>query len=443
MIDSSFANSGNSLNDSGKIEAFALGEAPSPGRDIGMSRPRKYVGILLPPALAYSARIVEGLMRHPQVHQEWMLIECPHFEPGRNPLLPGGAALDAAILWAEPRDRWVKDLIAQGTRVLSCGTEWETTPGVASVYFDRVEMHRLLIDHLKSLGLRRVVSMGHKLGLRPASRALIEQFVGMARDEGIEARLWSLEGEGSPAMAPGRMLQAHAEHELADFLRSLTLPTGVICASDQMAVIVCEVAARLGLRVPEDLAVIGESDNPLAATSSPPLTSIAGNAVALGEAAAAVLVDWLAGGLPPARPVVISGARLVVRESTTGRTKDSAIERVRRLIAANAVKGISLAELVDASGLSTKTFVRRYQFAFGADPIDEVNRLRLAEAKRLLAPGTLKIADVAARCGFSSQAAFNNYFRRHAGCSPGAYRQAETAGSSCATLPSSSPPSAR
>ena len=388
-----------------------------------MNSPRKYVGILLPPALAYSSRVLEGLMRHPRVHQEWMVIECPHFEPGRSPLLPGGAVLDAAIVWAEPRDQWVYDLMAQGTRILSCGVEWETTPGVASVYFDRVEMHRLLIDHLKSLGLRTAVSIGHKLGLRPASRGVIELFVEMAGREGIKAQLWSLEGEGSPAMAPGRMLQAHAEHELAEFLSSLTLPTAVICASDQMAIIVCEVAARLGLKVPEDLAVIGESDNPLAATSNPPLTSIAGNAIALGEVASEVLVDWFADGIPPSRPEVVFGARLVVRESTTGRADDPAIERVRRLIETKATKGISLAELVAASGLSTKTFVRRYQTAFGVDPIDEVNRLRLAEAKRLLATGTLKVADVAATCGFSSPAAFNNYFRRHAGCSPSAFQE--------------------
>jgi len=391
-----------------------------------MSGPRKYVGILLPPALAYSGRILEGMMRHPQVHQDWMMIECPHFEPGRSPLSQGGAPLDAAVIWAEPRDLWVHDLIAQGTRVLSCGPEWETTPGTASVYFDRVEMHGLLIAHLKSLGLRTAVSIGHRLGLRPASRGIIELFIEMAGRAGIKAQLWSLEGEGSPAMAPGRMLQAHAEHELADFLRSLTLPTAVICASDQIAIIVCEVASRIGLKVPEDLAVIGESDNPLAATSHPPLTSIAGDAIALGEAAASVLVHWMAGGgSPPPQPVVISGARLVARESTTGRADDPAIERARRLIETEAIKGISLAELVAASGLSTKTFVRRYLTAFGVDPIEEVNRLRLAEAKRLLAAKTLKVTDVAAICGFSSQAAFNNYFRRHAGCSPSAFQRTD------------------
>ena len=393
-----------------------------------MSGPRKYVGILLPPALAYSSRIREGLMRHPQVHHEWMVLECPHFEPGRNPLLPGGAPLDAAVVWAEPRDQWVHDLIAQGTRILGCGTEWEGVSGVASVYFDHTEMHRLAIDHLKSLGLRTAVSMGHKLGLRPASRRVIESFVDMARAEGLDAQWWSLEGEGSPAMAPGRLLQAHAEHELAEFLGSLKRPSAVVCASDQIAIIVCEVAARLGLKIPEDLAVLGESDNPLAATAQPPLTSIAGNALALGEAAASVLVDWLAGHLPPTQPTLISGARLVVRESTSGRSENVDLERVRRLIEREGIRGISLGELVAASGLSTKTMVRRYRAAFGIDPVDQVNALRLAEAKRLLLCGPLKVTDVAASCGFSSLAAFNNYFRRHAGCSPTAFQEAGSNG---------------
>ena len=122
--------------------------------------------------------------------------------------------------------------------------------------------------------------------------------------------------------------------------------------------------------------------------------------------------------------MVIAGARLIVRESTTGRSDNVDVERVRRLIENEGVRGISLGELVAASGLSTKTLVRRYRAAFGIDPIDQVNALRLAEAKRLLAASDLKIAEVAATCGFSSQAAFNNYFRRHAGCSPTAFQQA-------------------
>jgi LacI family transcriptional regulator len=268
--------------------------------------------------------------------------------------------------------------------------------------------------------------MGHKLALRPASRRVIERFVEMARSEGLDAQLWSLEGEGSPAMTPGRLLQAHAEHELAEFLGSLKRPAAVVCASDQMAVIVCEVAARLGLKIPEDLAVIGESDNPLAATAHPPLTSIAGNALALGETAASVLVEWLAGNPPPSQPVVVPGARLVVRESTTGRSENVDVERVRRLVESEAIRGISLGELVAASGLSTKTMVRRYRAAFGIDPVDQVNALRMAEAKRMLLSGSLKVTDVAASCGFSSLAAFNNYFRRHAGCSPTAFQAAGT-----------------
>ena len=420
----SFDGFGNPLNETGSVAAFPLGGMAGVRRGLSMGGPRKHVGILLPPALAYSARIREGLMRHPQVHHEWMVIECPHFEPGLSPLQPGGTSLDAAIIWAEPRDLWVHDLIAQGTRILSCGVEWEATSGVVSVNFDRAEIHRLILDHLKSLGLHRVVGIAHKLGLRPASRRLLDDFSEMARRDGFDAGVWSLEGEGSPAMAPGRLLQAHAEHELADFLRSLKRPTAVFCASDQIAVIVCQVAARLGLKIPDDLAVIGESDNPLAATAHPPLTTIAGDALALGEAAASLLVEWLAGNPPPPRPVVIAGARLIVRESTTGRSDNVDVERVRRLIENEGVRGISLGELVAASGLSTKTLVRRYRAAFGIDPIDQVNALRLAEAKRLLAASDLKIAEVAATCGFSSQAAFNNYFRRHAGCSPTAFQQA-------------------
>jgi LacI family transcriptional regulator len=386
-----------------------------------MPSKRIFVGLIFPAGLAYSRGMTEGVMRQRAAHKNWTIIEFPLIKPGLSPFPDSGVRLDAAVTWAEPRDRWVADLVAQGTRVVNCGMEWIGVDGVASVHFDYAGLHRPVLDHLKSLRLPRVVIMGHRLGLRPASLQCCEDFARRAREQGMTAQVWSLEGDGSPALSPGRLLQPENEEQLAGFLQSLALPTALCCASDHMAFIVAEVAARLGLRVPADLAIIGAGDNPLAGTSNPPLTSVAGDAVAVGEAAGRLLAEWLAEGRVPANPVVVPGARLVARESTTGKTDNLAIEEVRRMIQTKGARGISVGELVAASGLSPKTLVRHYHAAFGMDPVQEIQRLRIEHAKLLLAAGSRKIVEVAAECGFSSQAAFNNYFRRHTGSSPSAF----------------------
>lgn len=72
--------------------------------------------------------------------------------------------------------------------------------------------------------------------------------------------------------------------------------------------------------------------------------------------------------------------------------------------------------------LSAKTLIRKYTAAYGLDPLDDLRRRRLDKAKQRLADQTVPISEVAASCGFSSQANFYNYFPRHTGMSPTTFR---------------------
>lgn len=93
-------------------------------------------------------------------------------------------------------------------------------------------------------------------------------------------------------------------------------PTGVLCLSDAFALEVLRAAGDLGLRVPEDVSVVGYDDSRVAATSRPPLTTIRQDVVAKGRLAVAALVRAIDDPLsaPPER--IVLPAELVVREST-------------------------------------------------------------------------------------------------------------------------------
>jgi len=69
-----------------------------------------------------------------------------------------------------------------------------------------------------------------------------------------------------------------------------------------------------------------------------------------------------------------------------------------------------------------QTLARRFRKARGCRPIEELTRMRITRAKRLLADGDLTTAEVAKRCGFISRAQFFVAFRRVEGMTPGAYR---------------------
>lgn len=72
----------------------------------------------------------------------------------------------------------------------------------------------------------------------------------------------------------------------------------LLCASDRIAVGALEALETAGLNVPVEISVIGFDDHPLAARSTPPLTTVAQPMVSEGEVAVGLLKELLAGGAP-------------------------------------------------------------------------------------------------------------------------------------------------
>ena len=101
--------------------------------------------------------------------------------------------------------------------------------------------------------------------------------------------------------------------EAARHLLDSTPVTAVLCFSDVFAHAVVEAAEARGLRVPEDLSVVGYDDSPLALSSRPTLTTVRQDVTAKGHLAAGMLADLLAG--QPVESAVLP-AELVVRGST-------------------------------------------------------------------------------------------------------------------------------
>jgi DNA-binding LacI/PurR family transcriptional regulator len=96
-----------------------------------------------------------------------------------------------------------------------------------------------------------------------------------------------------------------------ELLATADRPTGVLAMSDEMAVAVITAAGALGLRVPDDVSVVGFDDTVTAATSSPPLTTVHQPHAAKGAAAVRMLLDHGTGPKDITFPV-----ELVVRGST-------------------------------------------------------------------------------------------------------------------------------
>jgi len=103
------------------------------------------------------------------------------------------------------------------------------------------------------------------------------------------------------------------ESELKELLDKADRPTGIIAYSDEHAIKVMDIAAEKGLKVPEDLSVIGVDDSLFASLTAYSLTTIAPQKKNIGRCAVEMLIDLIAG---KKRESLYLKPELIIRNST-------------------------------------------------------------------------------------------------------------------------------
>ncbi len=161
-------------------------------------------------------------------------------------------------------------------------------------------------DHLLGLGHVRIAAI-----TGPA-----DYLCSRARADGYRS---ALERAGA-RFDPGLVRHGDFQHEGGflcggELLDLTTPPTAIFAGSDQQALGVYEAARQRGLRIPEDLSVVGFDDLPAARWVSPPLTTVRQPLADMGRVAAEMLEN-LIDGVPLRSQRVELSTELIVREST-------------------------------------------------------------------------------------------------------------------------------
>lgn len=101
---------------------------------------------------------------------------------------------------------------------------------------------------------------------------------------------------------------------------------------------------------------------------------------------------------------------------------DDAIRRVEDVIRQRLGDDIRIEDIAAGIGMSERTLERRFLAATGNKPRSYLQKLRIAEARRLLEDGARSIEHVANAVGYNDLQYFRTLFKRHTGFSPAAYR---------------------
>jgi LacI family transcriptional regulator len=221
-------------------------------------------------------------------------------------------------------------------------------------------------------------------------------------------------------------------HVLSLELLTFPKPFGVFCCHDMRAAQVAEAARLARLRVPEDIHILGANDDLARCLfRSPTLSSIPTAQVTRGYLGARRLLDlWsatAAGRRPPASlapaSIRIQPEEAIVRESTDAwAVPDNLVRIALGTLKTRFNESRAILQAARSVGLSRVQLERRFQESLKRSPGSELQRLRLAKAKALLADPALPIKAIATAVGFKHTPTFSAFFRRESGMSPGRYR---------------------
>lgn len=206
-----------------------------------------------------------------------------------------------------PLEPWLQRLRGRGIPVVLVDAV-DDTGELPSVSFDDVAGGRLAAAHLLSTGRRRLAFVGAREEVRQVRERLQGARLAVAAHSGATIEpLWTTGTSSELGRAFGEQL---AERDPDD------RPDGLVASNDHLAIGLVHGLISRGVRVPEDVAVVGYDDIEFAAIAAVPLTSVRQPAREMGRAAAEILLARIAGTAGADLGNIVYRPELIVRAST-------------------------------------------------------------------------------------------------------------------------------
>jgi LacI family transcriptional regulator len=228
-----------------------------------------------------------------------------------------------------------------------------------------------------------------------------------------------------PEQFPREKPSWQAQQEwIAEALRSGPLPAAVYAFNDLHAVNVIDTCSIAGLRIPDEVAVLGTDDNPLICpTAAVPLSSIQHDLEMVGYRAAQELEKIFQGARQKYQVIRVPHRGIAARQSTNiFAVNDPDVVAALNYIHENFSHRIGVTEIATASGLSRRTLEARFKRHMKKSILGTLNDLRIENCCQLLRETDLSIADIAAQSGYNTPEYLHRVFLKSQGLTPRHYR---------------------
>jgi len=382
-----------------------------------MAQNRRIV-LLINPSRQYTRGVLSGIAEYARLQGLWTFyrpLEYRERKAGRR-LLPVLKALKPdGIIMREPPE--TRAIVKMGVPTVCFPYSRETMEGVANVITDHKAVARMAADHLLNLGLRHFAYCG--FGDWWWSRRRRDRFCEAVSQAGFKAEIYRLSSPRSEQTWDKELPR------IIDWLRHLPKPVGIMACNDDRGELVIDACKMDGLKVPDEVAVVGvDNDTLICDLCSPPLSSVAENLQRIGYEAAETL-DRMIKGVEEGRPTLcIRPTHVVARQSTDVLAMDdpdvvTALRFIRERVRLN----IGVQQVVEVTKLSRRALEQRFRHALGHSIHGEIQRVRLELLERMLIETNKSVTEIATMLGFPDAAHISRLFRKAKGISPMMYRR--------------------
>jgi len=401
-------------------------------------RPR--VALLIESSRAYGRGLLLGVAKYVREHGPWSISLQEQSLSDATPDWLRKWKGDGIITRLESRE------MVQVMRRLRVPAVYLRTPPVGfpvpTLLTDHAAAARMAFEHLRERGFRSFGFCGFE-GV-DYSDARKRHFVDIVGKSGMACHVF----ENPSRRRHGRSTDLEREGLrdgglVAKWIQSLPKPVGLMACNDMRGQQVLEACRATNINVPDDVGVVGmDNDEVLCDLSDPTLSSVVPDTFRIGFEAAALLDQLMAGKEPPASPVYIEPKGIQARRSTEVLAIDDRLMTAAiRFIRERACEGIDVRDVLKAVPMSRSTLERRFVKVVGRAPKDEIMRVRLNQAKQLLAETGLSVEFIAEKTGFNRAEYFSRIFKKKNGQSPLHFRSRFQSGGNTDPL-QAEPPSA-